>query len=122
MTTALVRQELGRPKLEAIAFGQAVLEDGVAGYLLEQLDAVRVSGALRTMLTRLEAYGADAFWCDGQAQGELFDRAMSLPLREYRHLAAWSPSTLVALLNQLPPVRRMPDPAWHRQLEEGLAP
>lgn len=127
MTSALVRQELGRPRLEAIAYGYAIMDAShpdsqltLVEQLLAELDPVRLSPALLQLLAQIRDVGLEDVSCTTKAQRELTDRAAALTLYELRGVGAWSVKTLIALLNQLPPVRRIPSPAWHRDLAAGL--
>lgn len=127
MTTALVRQELGRPKLEALVFGHAIAAAAygnvqLAGDFLEALDPERISSALRQLLEQVSSSArVDDVLADTKAQCALDERARAIALDEYLGVGAFSFDCLVALCNQLPPVRAMPTPAWQRQLAEGLA-
>lgn len=127
MTSQLVRQELGRPKLEALAFAHATAaralgDPSIAALFLEALDPERISHALRELLEQLSSCESlGDVTCHSKAQDAISTRAGELPLKELYGLEAWALDTLVALCNQLPPVRAIPEPAWQRQLAEGLS-
>lgn len=127
MTTALVRQELGRPKLEALVVAHslaaaAIGHHALAAEFLEALDPNVITRACLELVEQAsscEDVGAVTF--HSKAQRTLSDRALGFTLAELYSPEAFRFETLVALCNQLPAVRAMPTSAWQEDLAVGLS-
>lgn len=114
MSSALVRAELSRARLETLLVAHAIADPAVLPTLGATVDPLAVSPACWALLAQYGTEGRDTY-VEGKAKRALVDRARAVTLGELYAVEALALETIVALINRLP-LRIAPAAGWEAHL------